>query len=99
MVTDPSLPGNLTVYVTQGFLNLTGYILDQVLGRNCRFLQGPETDPRVVENIRRSIKDGSKMIVCLLNYLLDGTTFWNQFYIAALQDAAGYSTKSAISTW
>lgn len=93
VVTDPSLPDNPIVYATQGFLNLTGYTLDQVLGRNCRFLQGPETDPRAVEKIRRSIEDGSDMSVCLLNYRVDGTTFWNQFFIAALRDAAGNITN------
>ena len=92
-MTDPSLPDNPIVYATQGFLNLTGYSLDQVLGRNCRFLQGPETDPKAVEKIRRAIEDGSDMSVCLLNYRVDGTTFWNQFFIAALRDAAGNITN------
>lgn len=93
VVTDPSLPDNPIVYATQGFLNLTGYTLDQVLGRNCRFLQGPETDPKAVEKIRKSIEDGADMSVCLLNYRVDGTTFWNQFFIAALRDAAGNITN------
>ena len=93
VVTDPSLPDNPIVYATQGFLNLTGYSLDQVLGRNCRFLQGPETDPKAVEKIRRSIEEGSDMSVCLLNYRVDGTTFWNQFFISALRDAAGNITN------
>jgi len=93
VVTDPSLPDNPIVYATQGFLNLTGYSLDQVLGRNCRFLQGPETDPKAVEKIRRSIEEGSDMSVCLLNYRVDGSTFWNQFFIAALRDAAGSITN------
>ncbi len=93
VVTDPSLPDNPIVYATQGFLNLTGYTLDQVLGRNCRFLQGPETDPKAVEKIRRSIEEGSDMSVCLLNYRVDGMTFWNQFFIAALRDAAGNITN------
>lgn len=93
VVTDPSLPDNPIVYATQGFLNLTGYMLDQVLGRNCRFLQGPETDPKAVEKIRRSIEEGTDMSVCLLNYRVDGTTFWNQFFIAALRDAAGNITN------
>ena len=74
-------------------MNLTGYSLDQVLGRNCRFLQGPETDPKAVEKIRRSIEEGSDMSVCLLNYRVDGTTFWNQFFISALRDAAGNITN------
>lgn len=93
VVTDPSLPDNPIVYATQGFLNLTGYTLDQVLGRNCRFLQGPETDPKAVEKIRKSIEEGTDMSVCLLNYRMDGTTFWNQFFIAALRDAGGNITN------
>merc|ERR1711957_191198 len=93
VVTDPSLPDNPIVYATQGFLNLTGYTLDQVLGRNCRFLQGPETDPKAVEKIRTAIEEGSDMSVCLLNYRVDGTIFWNQFFIAALRDAGGNITN------
>ena len=93
VVTDPSLPDNPIVYASQGFLNLTGYSLDQILGRNCRFLQGPETDPKSVERIRKAIEQGNDMSVCLLNYRVDGTTFWNQFFIAALRDAAGNVTN------
>lgn len=93
VVTDPSLPDNPIVYASQGFLNLTGYSLDQILGRNCRFLQGPETDPKSVERIRKAIEMGNDMSVCLLNYRVDGTTFWNQFFIAALRDAAGNVTN------
>lgn len=93
VVTDPSLPDNPIVYASQGFLNLTGYSLDQILGRNCRFLQGPETDPKAVERIRNAIEQGTDLSVCLLNYRVDGTTFWNQFFIAALRDAAGNITN------
>lgn len=93
VVTDPSLPDNPIVYASQGFLNLTGYSLDQILGRNCRFLQGPETDPKSVERIRKAIEQGTDMSVCLLNYRVDGSTFWNQFFIAALRDAAGNVTN------
>lgn len=93
VVTDPSLPDNPIVYASQGFLNLTGYSLDQILGRNCRFLQGPETDPKAVEHIRKAIEQGNDMSVCLLNYRVDGTTFWNQFFIAALRDASGTVTN------
>jgi PAS domain S-box-containing protein len=93
VVTDPSLPDNPIVYASQGFLNLTGYSLDQILGRNCRFLQGPETDPKTVERIRSAIEQGNDLSVCLLNYRVDGTTFWNQFFIAALRDASGNITN------
>uniref|UniRef100_A0A7S4JP98 LOV domain-containing protein n=1 Tax=Odontella aurita TaxID=265563 RepID=A0A7S4JP98_9STRA len=88
-ISDPSQPDNPIVYVSQGFCDLTGYTLDQVLGRNCRFLQGPGTDPAAVDIIRRGIDEGRDASVCLLNYKADGTTFWNQFFVAALRDAEG----------
>jgi len=86
-ISDPTLPDNPIVYVSQGFLDLTGYTLDQVLGRNCRFLQGPGTDQSAVEVIRRGIAEGVDTSVCLLNYRADGSPFWNQFFVAALRDA------------
>lgn len=86
-ISDPTLPDNPIVYVSQGFLDLTGYQLDQVLGRNCRFLQGPGTDQSAVDVIRKGISEGIDTSVCLLNYKADGTPFWNQFFVAALRDA------------
>lgn len=89
VISDPSIPDNPIVYASQGFLSLTGYTLDEVLGRNCRFLQGPDTDPRAVDRIRKGIEKGDDTTVVLLNYRKDGTTFWNQFFIAALRDGEG----------
>lgn len=89
VITDPSLPDNPIVFASGGFLTLTGYTLDQVLGRNCRFLQGPQTDPRAVAKIRQAVADGYDASVCLLNYKIDGTTFWNQFFVAPLRDSEG----------
>ena len=89
VITDPTLPDNPIVYASGGFLNLTGYKMDQILGRNCRFLQGPDTDPGAVDKIRRAIEEGTDGSVCLLNYRADGSTFWNQFFIAALRGADG----------
>ncbi|CAM9433009.1 unnamed protein product [Chrysoparadoxa australica] len=89
VITDPTLPDNPIVFASLGFLTLTGYTLDQVLGRNCRMLQGPDTDPKAVEKIRKAIDAGVDTSVCLLNYRVNGTTFWNQFFIAALRDAEG----------
>lgn len=86
-ISDPSLPDNPIVYVSQGFLDLTGYTLDQVLGRNCRFLQGPGTDQAAVDVIRKGVREGTDTSVCLLNYKADGCPFWNQFFVAALRDA------------
>ena len=88
-ISDPALPDNPIVYASQGFLNLTGYSMRQVLGRNCRFLQGPGTDQRSVQEIRDGIAEGRDVTVCLLNYKADGTPFWNQFFIAPLRAADG----------
>ena len=89
VISDPAIPDNPIVYASQGFLNLTGYRFDEVLGRNCRFLQGPETDPMTVDRIRKGIETGEDTTVVLLNYRKDGTTFWNQFFVAALRDGDG----------
>lgn len=89
VITDPTLADNPIVFASQGFLELTGYTLEQVLGRNCRFLQGPDTDPRAVEKIRKAIEKGMDASVCLRNYRVDGAMFWNQFFIAALRDSEG----------
>lgn len=88
-ISDPSLPDNPIVYVSGGFLKLTGYSMDRVLGRNCRFLQGPGTDQRAVDVIRQGVSAGRDTSVCLLNYKADGTPFWNQFFVAPLRDADG----------
>ncbi|KAJ1446197.1 PAS domain-containing protein [Pelagophyceae sp. CCMP2097] len=88
-VSDPSLPDNPIVYASQGFLQLTGYSMSQVIGRNCRFLQGPGTDPKAVDVIREGLREGRDTSVCLLNYKADGTPFWNQFFVASLRDADG----------
>ncbi|CAM9574147.1 unnamed protein product [Phaeothamnion confervicola] len=89
VITDASLPDNPIVYASGGFVELTGYALDQILGRNCRFLQGPATDPRAVDRIRAAVEKGEDTSVCLLNYRSDGTTFWNQFFVASLRDSDG----------
>lgn len=63
-ITDPQLPDNPIVYASDNFIELTGYDRRQVLGRNCRFLQGPDTDPNAVAKIRKGIEEvGSKCVV------------------------------------
>jgi PAS domain S-box-containing protein len=89
VISDPCLPDNPIVYASAGFLALSGYSLDQVLGRNCRFLQGPDTDPTAVDRIRRGIEKGEDTTVVLLNYRVDRSTFWNQLFIAPLRDGEG----------
>jgi PAS domain S-box-containing protein len=91
-VTDPSLEDNPIVYASAGFCENSGYSKEEVEGRNCRFLQGPSTDPADISAIRDAIKHATEASVCLLNYRKDGSTFVNQFYIAPLRNADGGST-------
>ena len=87
VLSDPKLPDNPIVFATPDFYTMTGYTPKEVLGRNCRFLQGPGTSQRAVEVIRKAVATGSDCTVCLLNYKADGTPFWNQLFVAALRDS------------
>lgn len=87
VITDPSLQDNPIVYVSDDFLTLTGYSRTEVLGRNCRFLQGTETCQKKVAQIRKSTENGNDVSVTFVNYTADGTAFWNKLFIAALRDA------------
>jgi PAS domain S-box-containing protein len=82
-VTDPSLPDNPVIYISEGFCNLTGYDLEDVVGKNCRFLQGKETAKEDVERIRDAIENEKDCSVNLLNYKKDGATFINEVSIFA----------------
>nr|AML78177.1 putative LOV domain-containing protein [Glyptostrobus pensilis] len=82
VLTDPCLLDHPIVYASEGFLKMTGYSRGEVLGRNSRFLQGPETDRRTVLEIREAIRQEKSCQVSILNYRKDGTTFWNFFHLA-----------------
>eukprot|EP00210_Caulerpa_lentillifera_P002162 g2076.t1 len=81
LVTDPRQTDNPIVFASASFFDLTGYTASEVLGRNCRFLQGPDTERRQVMEIRDSIREERPCKVCLLNYKKNGEKFWNQLYI------------------
>lgn len=87
IITDPSLADNPIVFASDGFLQLTGYSREQVLGRNCRFLQGTDTNVETVKEIKQAMAEGDDVSVTMLNYMADGTPFWNRLFIAALRDA------------
>ncbi len=89
IITDPSLPDNPIMFASPGFLELTKYSLDDVKGRNCRFLQGPRTNPGQLGVLRKGIVEGKDTSVTLLNYKKDGTAFWNQIFVAGLKNAVG----------
>ncbi|WP_447894649.1 putative bifunctional diguanylate cyclase/phosphodiesterase [Vreelandella sp. GE22] len=80
------------VYVNKAFEQITGYERTAVLGRNCRFLQGEETDPAVRRQLRRGIKEQRDVHVMLRNYRRDGTLFWNDLYISPVRDDQGVVT-------
>ena len=79
---DPHLPDSPIVYANPAFVQLTGYAAQEILGRNCRFLQGPETDPKAVSRLRDAIRAREPIAEDLYNYRRDGSGFWNSLYIA-----------------
>lgn len=80
------------VYCNQAFLKITGYDRDEVIGQNCRFLQGSDTEPQAVEKIRQAVRNGQEVQVVLKNYRKDGSYFWNDLTISPVRDASGVIT-------
>lgn len=78
IVSDPRQADNPIVMANKAFLDSMGFTVDQVIGRNCRFLQGPDTDPETVRQIRQAIIDEQDLTVEILNYRKDGSPFWNE---------------------
>ncbi|MFW6434992.1 MAG: bacterio-opsin activator domain-containing protein [Halovenus sp.] len=88
-LSDPSLPDNPITYLNEAYEQLTGYSAEEVIGRNCRFLQGPDTEKEPVAQMRKAIDEDEPVSVELLNYREDGTPFWNQVTIAPIYDDRG----------
>ena len=89
VVCDPCLPDCPIVFASDAFLELVEYSRAEVLGRNCRFLQGPATDRATVAKIREAVASGRECIVRLLNYKKSGEMFWNMFTLAPIMDIEG----------
>lgn len=81
IITDPHQEDNPIIYYNKGFENLTGYNSDEILGRNCRFLQGPLTSEDTIRVIREKVAKKEEVKVEILNYRKDQTTFWNEICI------------------
>lgn len=88
-ITNPALPDNPIVFCNEAFQTLTGYDREEIIGQNCRFLQGPKTDKSAVDKVRKAIADGSDVAVDLLNYRKDGSTFWNALYLSTVRGEDG----------
>ena len=85
----PDLP---LVYANDAFIDLTGYPVGDVLGRNCRFLQGAGTDPRDIATLSRALRTGRDVSVVLRNYRRDGSEFVNKVSVSPIRDPAGQVT-------
>lgn len=86
VISDPRLPDNPIVACNAAFCDLTGYPADEVVGRNCRFLSGPATEPWLTEEIRRGVREHRPVLVEILNYKRNGQPFRNAVLVAPIYD-------------
>jgi diguanylate cyclase (GGDEF)-like protein/PAS domain S-box-containing protein len=91
-ICDANLRDLPLTYVNPAFERITGYSAAEVCGRSCRFLQGTDTHQPALEDVRRSLRDGTDARVVLRNYRKDGTPFWNEFYLSTIRDHSGRIT-------
>ena len=89
IITDPKQDDNPIVFANDAFVKLCGYSREELLGTNCRFLQGPGTDREKVAAVREAVDNRHDVSVDLLNYRKDGTTFWNALYVSPVVDESG----------
>jgi PAS domain S-box-containing protein len=87
IVTDPNLPDNPIVFANPAFINMTGYDWNELIGVNCRILQGPDTDRDTVAEVRRAVERRQETSVEILNYKKNGAAFWNALFISPVFDA------------
>jgi PAS domain S-box-containing protein len=88
-LSDPDQTDNPIVYANAAFELITGYEQEEIIGRNCRFLQGEDREQPEIERIREALRTQQPVTVTLRNYRKDGTLFYNRFSIRPLYDRAG----------
>ncbi|SHH66938.1 PAS domain-containing sensor histidine kinase [Winogradskyella jejuensis] len=93
LITDAQKPDNPIVYCNKAFTELTGYSREEVLNKNCRFLQGKDKEQEALYKLRNAIKIGESCLVTLRNYKKDGTLFWNDLYITPITNRRGIITN------
>ena len=89
VISDPNVKDCPMVYISSEFQQHTGYSQEESLGKNCRFLQGPETDPKDIEQISLALKRKQKITIDILNYKKNGKKFWNRLRIIPIFDDKG----------
>nr|WP_237772092.1 histidine kinase famiy protein [Stenotrophomonas maltophilia] len=89
IITDPHQPDNPIIFANRAFVEMTGYEREELVGRNCRFLQGPDTDPDAIAEIREAIAGTREAATEVLNYRKDGSTFWNALFVSPVFDDDG----------
>ena len=89
VLSDPTQADNPLVYVNDGFVEQTGYTRQEATGRNCRFLQGEDTDEETIAELRAAIDASEPASVTIRNYRADGSPFWNHLEIAPVTDESG----------
>ncbi len=88
-LSDPHRKDQPLVFANEAFQRMTGYPENEILGRNCRFLQGEGTDPAAIQEVRDALRQETDATVELLNYRKDGTPFWNALYLSPVYDSSG----------
>ncbi|MDP5337331.1 MAG: PAS domain S-box protein, partial [Nodularia sp. (in: cyanobacteria)] len=104
IIADARLPNNPVIYTNAAFEKITGYDVTDMIGNNCKLLQGKDTEPAVINQVRLSIKAGKGCKVVLLNYRKDGSRFWNELSISPIHNENGQLTHfvgilNDISEW
>ena len=89
VVTDPNLPGNPIIFVNPAFTRITGFRADEVVGKNCRLLQGRDSDRATIDKLRKAISARRSVSVTIRNYRKDGRTFWNELTVNPVVDERG----------
>ncbi len=93
VITDYALPDNPLMFANPAFYETTGYSPEEVLGKNCRFLQGDNVDQEELVRLRKAIREHRACTVKLLNYKKDGSSFWNELRISPIFDDDGRVTN------
>src|ERR671921_362549 len=93
VICDPNQPDDPIVYVNPAFERTTGYVSEEVLGRNCRFLQGEDRDQPALGELRTAVREGHHCTAVLRNYRKDGSLFWNELSIYPVRDEEGHTAS------